>query len=174
MQRSPALDEAAIRDFLANEYPAVVGALSLVCGDRAMAEDAVQEALARAWERSERGDRIESLRAWVTKVALNVVRSGFRRLGAERRARARLESVAEPPLPDTHSAAIDVRRALAALPRRQREATVLRYYLDMGLGEISSVLGVSEGAIKTTLFRARRALAVALHDSDTAEAEERV
>ncbi len=174
MRRSPALDEAAIRDFLSNEYPGLVGALFLVCGDRAMAEDAVQEALARAWERSEHGERIESLRAWVTKVALNVMRSGFRRLGAERRARARLESATEPPLPDPSAAAIDVRRALAALPRRQREATVLRYYLDMDLGEISSVLGVTEGATKTTLFRARRALASSLGESDDAEAEERV
>ena len=51
-----------------------MAAVSLACGSRAAAEDAVQEALARAWERSERGEHIESLRAWVMKVAINLVR----------------------------------------------------------------------------------------------------
>src|SRR3989442_3147294 len=118
------LDEDTIREFLAAEYPRLVAAIALVSGSRSAAEDAVQEALARAWERSERGERIESLRAWVTTVALNLVRSGFRRLRAERKARARLT---EPPGPSPMVSVedlVDVRRALATLPRRQREATV--------------------------------------------------
>src|SRR5439155_8336267 len=85
--RETALDEQAIRAFLATEYPRVVAAISLACGSRAAAEDAVQEALARAWER---GEHIETLRAWVMKVAINLVRSGFRRMLAERRARERM------------------------------------------------------------------------------------
>ena len=56
----------------------------------------------------------------------------------------------------------DILRALSALPRRQREATVLRYYLDMDVSEIAAVLRIHEGTAKTTLFRARRALAEAL------------
>ena len=135
--------------------------LALACGSRAAAEDAVQEALARAWERSERGEMISSLTAWVTTVAVNLTRSGSRRARAERRARDRLRADTRATMPDD---LVDLQRALAALPRRQREATVLRYYLDMEVAEVASVLGMAEGTAKTTLFRARRAMAGTLGD----------
>jgi len=141
-----------------------VAAVSLACGSRAAAEDAVQEALARAWERSERGEHIESLRAWVMRVAINLVRSSFRRMLAERRARERMAAGparfgASLPTVGGAEDAVDVSRALAVLPRRQREATVLRYYLDLSVLEVAEALGVGEGTAKTTLFRARQTLA---------------
>ena len=142
--------------------------MALVSGSRAVAEDSVQEALARAWERSERGERIEHLNAWVMKVALNLVRSGLRRLRVERAARERLASTGVVS-PEISASGVDLARALAALPRRQREATVLRYYLDMDVQEVAQVLGVHEGTAKTTLFRARQALASALGDDDDLE-----
>src|SRR5688500_18437109 len=137
------VDEIAIRDFLHTRYPRLVAAVALVCGSRPPAEDAVQEALLRAWERSEKGEEIESLNAWVTTVSLNVARSGLRRLMAERRARSRLAAAALPgesPAGDR----VDVERALAALPRRQREAVVLRYYLQMDTREVAEVLRSEE------------------------------
>jgi RNA polymerase sigma-70 factor (ECF subfamily) len=144
-----------------------VAALSLVTGSRPAAEDAVQEALARAWERTERGDHIESLKAWVTTVALNLVRSGFRRLRAELKARARLAGAS--PIASVEDL-VDVRRALATLPRRQREATVLRYYLDLSVLEVAQALRINEGTAKTTLHRARQALARALGERADEEA----
>lgn len=154
---------------MATEYPKVVAAVALVAGSRAAAEDAVQEALARAWERGERAERIESPRAWVTAVALNRVRSGWRRVLVERRARGDVTPgrAAEP-----SGDAVDIRRALAALPRREREATVLRYYLDMDVAEVAVAMGVSDGTAKTALYRARRKLAVALGESLDEEPEE--
>jgi RNA polymerase sigma-70 factor, ECF subfamily len=149
-----------------------------VSGNRAAAEDAVQEALARAWERSERGQRIAAPSAWVTTVAMNLIRSRFRRILAERRAHERLRDRSgqdRGSYPDSGRSpsavgdAIDVRRALTALPRRQRETTVLRYYLGMEVAEIAAVLGISEGTAKTTLHRARRALARSLGESDVNE-----
>src|SRR2546423_14934826 len=107
-----------------------------MCGSRAAAEDAVQEALARAWERDERGHRIDSLEAWVTKVATNLARSRWRRLRVERRHTSE-RSVPEEPSGEL----VDLRRALARLPRRQREASVLRYYLDLDVREIADALG---------------------------------
>ena len=68
---------------------------------------------------------------------------------------------------------MDITRAMAALPRRQREATVLRYYLGMDVKEVADVLGMSEGTAKTTLFRARQALAAALGERDIEEAQDR-
>jgi RNA polymerase sigma-70 factor, ECF subfamily len=166
------VDEVAIREFLHTRYPRLVAAVALACGSRPAAEDAVQEALLRAWERSEKGEEIESLHAWVTTVSLNVARSGLRRLMAERRARSRLAASA--PLGDTHSSdRVDVERALAALPRRQREVAVLRYYLRMDTREVAEILGVHEGTVKSTLSRARTALAGALGETDTEEANDR-
>ena len=69
------LDETTIRAFLDEEYPRVVAAVAMVSDSRPAAEDAVCEALARAWERSERGERVESLGAWVTTVAMNLSRT---------------------------------------------------------------------------------------------------
>ena len=170
------VDEVAIREFLHTVYPRLVAAVALTSGSRPAAEDAVQEALLRAWERSEKGDEIDSLEGWVTTVALNLVRSGLRRMRSERRARARLHAAAlgEPPTADR----IDVDRALAALPRRQREAAVLRYYLQMSTVDAAKVMRVSEGTVKSNLARARATLSERLgviddHASEEEEANDR-
>lgn len=76
------------------------------------------------------------------------------------------------PASDAADERVDVARALAGLPRRQREATVLRYYLALSVEEIAATLGVSEGAAKTTLFRARQALAETLGEHDMEEAND--
>jgi len=165
------VDGVALREFLHTSYPRLVAAVALVCGSRPAAEDAVQEALLRAWERSQKGEEIESLEGWVTTVALNLARSGLRRTRSERRARARLDSsaVGEPPTAER----IDVDRALAALPRRQREVAVLRYYLQLSTREVASALELEEGTVKSTLFRARAALAGALGIVENEEANDR-
>lgn len=162
------MDEAEIRRFLETGYPRLVAAVTLVCDSRAAAEDAVHEALARAWERTERGDPIDSLSAWVTTVSLNLARSGLRRMFAERRARRRLD---DPPAAPDSADIVDVRRALAGLSRRQREVTVLRYYADLDTAGIATVLGLSEGTVKTQLHRAREHLACALAVTTTPNLE---
>jgi RNA polymerase sigma-70 factor (ECF subfamily) len=166
------IDDETINGFLHTYYPRLVAAIAMACGSRPAAEDAVQEALLRAWERSERGEQIERLDAWVATVALNLARSGLRRLIAERKARSRLAgsaTAAQAPSGDR----VDVERALATLPRRQREAVVLRYYLQMSTREVAEVLRTSEGTVKSSLFRARSALATALGVPEDEEANDR-
>jgi RNA polymerase sigma-70 factor (ECF subfamily) len=117
--------------------------------------------------RSERGERVESLPAWVAAVALNLTRSGWRRAMAERRARSRLPGrSAKAPAPTEEH--IEVARALAALPRRQREVAVLRYLLEMSTAEVAAALGIGEGTVKSSLARARTHLmdALAVHDDE--------
>lgn len=133
----------------------------MVCGSFPAAEDAVQEALLRAWTRSSRGEEIERLGAWVVTVALNLSRSGLRRRIAERRARERIGSD-RGSHPEPSGDPVDVHRALASLPRRQREVAVLRYLLDMDTKEVASVLRVSDGTVKNSLSKARAALAAHL------------
>jgi RNA polymerase sigma-70 factor (ECF subfamily) len=161
------LDEYTIREFLHTAYPRLVAAVALVAGSRAVAEDAVQEALARAWERSERGENIRNLGAWVTTVALNLSRSGLRRLRVERRATERsVARIHDEPSP----LRVDVERSVAALPRRQREVVVLHYFLGLEVKEIAEVLRVHEGTVKTGLHRSRTALARSLAERIDEEA----
>ena len=152
----------------------VVATVALVCGSVATAEDSVQEALARAWERLDCGDGIDRLPAWVTTVALNLARSQMRRWRSERRARDRLGPLRDD-LSNAPAASGDahaVREALRALPRRQREVTVLRYYLGLDVREIAEHLGIAEGTVKAMLFRARQSLAVTLADDDEPDERE--
>jgi len=145
-----------------------VNAVALASGSYPAAEDAVQEALVRAWMRSERGEHLESLPAWVAAVALNQTRSGWRRAMAERRARRRIVQRAPTAEPSTDH--VDVARALEALPRRQREVAVLRYLLEMSTSEVAVALGIGEGTVKSSLARARAHLtdALAVHDTEVA------
>jgi len=161
------LDDTTIKEFLRDDYPRLVNAVALLTGDVSAAEDAVQEALVRACIRSDRGDIIASLPAWVAVVAMNLTRSGWRRVTAERRARARLSSAA----PSDHVGAdrVDVERALADLPRRQRQIAVLRYFLQMETREVADALGVSEGTVKNSLSKARTALATNLRIDEQEE-----
>ena len=153
------MDEAVIRAFLRSDYARVVAAVAAACRDRAQAEDAVQEALARAWDRGRRGLTIDSLPAWVTTVAMNHTRSAAR--SAMRRRRSEERAVG-PPDDAPFGESVDVLRAVDALPRRQREAVVVRYFLGFDVAGTAAVLGVSEGTVKTLMFRARAALADAL------------
>jgi RNA polymerase sigma-70 factor (ECF subfamily) len=160
------VDESRFDDFFLFEYPRLVGALGLVTGDRAVAADAVDEACARAWEHLRRGKEIDSLPAWVRVVALNVARGRFRRHVNERRACAALAALPRPETGRDADLAIDTRRALARLPRRQREIVVFYYFLDLSVDDIAVQLDVSSGTVKTSLHRARATLAEVLGDSD--------
>ena len=108
------MDEVELREFVRERYPRLVGAVALMTDDFASAEDAVQEAIVRAWERTERGEQIVALDRWVAAVAMNLSRGRLRRIRVERLARPRLVA-AQPVQPSGDR--IDVARALADLPR---------------------------------------------------------
>jgi RNA polymerase sigma factor (sigma-70 family) len=150
MRERGGLEDADITDFLSSDYSRLVAGLALVLGGRAAAEDAVQEALARAWERTMRGQRIDSLRDWVAVVAMNLLRSRLRRLRAEGRATERiadLEGSRTAPTPALHRAdeRLDLARAMRTLPGRQREALVLHYFGGLGVAEIARAMRMKEG-----------------------------
>jgi RNA polymerase sigma-70 factor (ECF subfamily) len=172
MPETDRLDEVRIREFLAADYPRLVAAVRLVAGGTAPAEDAVAEALARAWERSERGETIVNLPAWVLRAALNLATSRWRRLRSERRAGERVAHASDegPPGSDDR---LDIERALTDLSPRECQVTVLRYYLGFDVAETAVILRVSEGTVKTLLFRARRRLAAALGEHVLEEGDDR-
>ena len=127
------------------------------------AEDAVQEALIRAWQRSAAGEPIASPDAWLTTVALNVARSELRRHQAEARALARGSSgwpggSSGDGWPPELQHLGPVADAIEGLPRRQSQVIVLHYYGDLALREIAALLGISQGTVKRSLHQARSAL----------------
>jgi RNA polymerase sigma-70 factor, ECF subfamily len=157
--RAQVSDQWAIAEFLVRDYSRVVNAVAFAGFGFDQAEDAVQEAVVRAWMRAERGETIRRLDAWVTVTAWNLSRSGLRRLGAEHRARERLAAglfdARSSPASDD---AVDIARAMAVLPRRQREVAVLRYQLQLTTKETAAALDISEGTVKRALADAREVL----------------
>jgi RNA polymerase sigma-70 factor, ECF subfamily len=153
---------AEIERCIEAEYKRLVGVVSLVTGSVPVAEEAVQEAFARAWERSQRGEHFDHLAGWVATAALNQARSGRRRMATERRTLERLAATVpkEPdPTPDVE---IVVKSAVDGLAGRQRDAVVLYYLLDIDVATAARLLRVSEGTVKTALARARVKLAETL------------
>ncbi len=101
---------------------------------------------------------------------MNLSMSRLRRIRVERRYASRV--AADETAPADAAAVedrVDVLAALSALPRRQREVTVLRYYLGLDVAEIAETLELSAGTVKTSLFRAREKLAAALGERATTD-----
>ena len=138
----------------------LLGLVETLVGDRATAEDVVQEAFVRmhrAWPRLRDHDRAVG---YLRTTALNVARSGFRRRMVafrhrqppERDAVGADEGVV---LRDEQRQLID---ALRTLPGRQRECLVLRFYGELSETEIATTLGISNNSVKTHTRRGLTAL----------------
>jgi RNA polymerase sigma-70 factor (sigma-E family) len=166
VSRSVSRDEAVAALF-ASQYRRLLSLATIVLGDRAAAEDAVQEAfikLHRSWDRIR---DLDAAPAYMRSIVMNTSRSGLRKLRVASR-------YAAPPGVDAASAEEktvlredqqEVLDAIRALPRRQRECITLRYYLDLSEKEIAQTLGISQGSVKSNTSRGMTALAAALEVS---------
>lgn len=154
------MQDERIRDFVTHDYARVLRAVTVVCGDRHRAEDAVQEAVVDVWTKRR---EVDDLAGWVTVAAINRTRSRWRSAAAEQRALERLGRAARPattgsPEPSDGRLAA----ALATLPRQQREVVALHYLLDLSVVSVGERLGIAEGTVKAHLHRARETLRDAL------------
>lgn len=167
------MDSAASRDladfdrFCHAHFPRLVGLLSHYCGDRHVAEELAQEALARTFKDWKRVARMAGPEKWLTTVALNLARSHFRRAAVERRflRRERREDHHDLDAADK----VSVRATIAQLPSRQKTALLLRYYADLPITEIAELMQCAEGTVKTLLHRAVQRLGGQLRVSDQQE-----
>ena len=142
-------------DFFFALSPRVLRLTERLTGSRAAAEDLTAEAFARAFAHWPKVKGLSHRDAWLMRVATNLA------IDAARRKRN------QPPPPVT-DLAIDVAdivalratliHALAALPRSQREAVVLRYLADLPEADVADALGVRPGTVKSHLHRAVTAL----------------
>lgn len=149
------LDTDDFESFFRTRAPALLRTAYLLTGDRFLAEDLVQDALARthrAWRRLSAGGNPE---AYARRVMYHLQVSR----GRQRRASEVLPGELPNPA-STHDHASDavqrlvLRRALLALPARQRAVIVLRFFEDRSEAETAEILECRVGTVKSHTFRA--------------------
>jgi RNA polymerase sigma-70 factor, ECF subfamily len=139
-----------------------------VLRDPVAAEDAVQEALLRAWRQRDSCRQPDAPLGWMVEITRN---EALRRLGRDRRradhetadaadhaSRATWE-------PDGRVEVLDLRRALADMSAEERALLTLRYGADLTQPDIAEMLDLPEGTVKVRLFRARKRIRQAMETS---------
>lgn len=134
-------------------------------GDRARAEDIVQETMLRAWRHDLVDGEGGSARAWLFTVARNLVVDGAR--SAQSRHEQVLDAVPERTEPDRTDALFDamlVTDALLTLSEDHRAVVIRAYYQRLSTAEIADELGIAQGTVKSRLHYGLRALRLALQE----------
>ena len=127
-------------------------------------EDAVQEAIARAWEKLNSLKHEEYFRTWVVRILINECRS----IG---RQRGRVIPMEELPVPEFEAAPSDertreLRRAVMSLPDALRLPVILHYVEGYDVAEAGRILGIPAGTVKSRLSRARKQLKSELEEAE--------
>lgn len=137
--------DAGFDELFANQRDAMTRLAYLLTGSASHADEAVQESFARVYER---WSAIDSPPAFLRTCVVNRCRSWHRhRAVAERKVHLVTSDVEYVDRPD------ELADALARLPHRRRAAVVLRFYEQLTISEIASTLGISDGAVKSSLHR---------------------
>lgn len=159
-------DPEAARSLTLRLAPRVMGYAARVLGDRAEAEDVVQEAMLRLWRIAPEWRQGEAkVATWLYRVAANLCTDRLRR----KRPKG-LDEVDEPPdeAPAPLARMIEADRlaaletALGALPERQRQAVVLRHLEGLANPEIARVMDIGVEAVESLVARGKRSLAALL------------
>ncbi|HUP17419.1 MAG TPA: sigma-70 family RNA polymerase sigma factor [Acidimicrobiia bacterium] len=124
-------------------------ALALTLGDRDLAADAADEAMARAYQHWRTVQTYDNQAGWAYRVGLNWARSRLRKRKREILADKMPEAPTEISFTDP-----DLDRAVKALPVDSRAVVVLRHYMDWSTDEVARVLQIRPGTVKSRLHRA--------------------
>ena len=157
------MDEEAFDAFYTESFSRLLGQITAMIGNRTEAQDCVQEAFIRAWDKRHELDAAQSPEAWVRTVAYRLAVSRWRRAVRAFRQPDRAVEVRPSRSPGPDRVALD--RALSQISPDQRRAVVLHYYCDLSVNEIAEELHVPVGTVKARLSRGRAALATLLHDA---------
>jgi RNA polymerase sigma factor (sigma-70 family) len=157
-------DKTEFALFFAGRYPRIVAVLDLAVGDRGLAEDAAQEAFARALERWSRVRKMDRPDGWIYITAMNIARRD--RHGRAHTTRDCAEIEAPSDLSDGVVTRVFVRELVLALAPRQREAVVLRYAAGLSVQEVADAMGCALGTAKATLHQALEHMRVDMGASD--------
>jgi RNA polymerase sigma factor (sigma-70 family) len=122
------------------------------------AEDATQATFLNAYRAFTRGEEPLKPRNWLLKIAHNECRQRFRASSRRPKEVEWDERAAAPEIDESVPTADEIRTALANLSFNQRSALVMRELEGRSYAEIGTILDLSNSAVETLLFRARRAL----------------
>jgi len=140
-------------------YPAMVAIAHSVLGDRHLAEDAAQQAFAKAALKLPQLKKESRFAGWLAVICRNIAKDMARNVGAGLRVcpTDNLSTIAAESHDDDTTETI--REAISKLSASAREVIFLRYYDGMSYEQISAVLGISEQAINGRLRRAKKKMA---------------
>jgi RNA polymerase sigma-70 factor, ECF subfamily len=156
-----------LEDWLQEGYAGSFRTACLILGNRADAEEAVQEAYLRAWRFRDALTSVPSIKPWLYRVVVNSCYSKLRQEIPHRDRRAsdgelteRLAATSDPAASAERSEVAEtVLAALQRLPVSLRVPIVLRYYADLSERDIALAIGRRQGTVKSRLHEARRRLA---------------
>jgi RNA polymerase sigma-70 factor, ECF subfamily len=172
--RARAGEAAAFRHLVDANGAALFRVCVRITGDRALAEDAVQEALLNAFRHLADFDGRSAFSTWLYRIAVNAALAQVRKrryleVGwpqGEGDAAMPFDAADESPTPDRHAMSAEIRRDLEAELARmspiERAAFVLRHQEGRSLEEICAVLSINVSSAKQAIFRAVRKLRAAL------------
>ena len=147
--------------FCHQQHRRVVATIAVYCGDPSLAEEVAQEALAKACEHWPRVRQMDAPGAWLHTVALNIVRSRFRRRRLEQRV------AAEHVTADIHTdldvaELLDLRNALLQLSERRRTVVLLRHVAGLSVTETAAAMSMTENSVRSLTSRSLSELREAL------------
>lgn len=134
-------------DFYRDEADGLYRALALALGDADLAQEAVNEGMARAYQRWGKIERYDNPAGWVYRVGLNWGRSRLRKMTNE------VLTTSMQPGEVVHHIDPDLQEALARLSIDARAVVVLRYLLGWSTADTAAALKIAEGTVKSRLAR---------------------
>jgi len=150
-------DAADFDAFYASTCRRLVGQVYAMVGNLGEAEDAVQEAYCRAWQRRARLAEYGNPEAWVRTVAYRIAVSSWRK--ARHRLTAYRRHGLPGDVPDAGPEHLNLLAVLGQLPYDQRRVIVLHHLVGLPLDEIARETEIPVGTVKSRLARGRQALA---------------
>jgi RNA polymerase sigma-70 factor (sigma-E family) len=167
-------DEEAFAEYFAARLSATRRIAYLMCGDWHWADDLTQVAfvrLAAAWHRVRDYGALDAfVRTCLVRAFLAETRRSWRK-----RERSFAEVMPQTNVMDSQETTahrLEIARALAEIPPRQRAVLVLRFYEDLDVAETSRVLHCAEGTVKSQTARGLAALRAALGNPSPAMLKE--
>lgn len=169
-----AAGDEALKDLVVDLYGAYYRPLFAyvyrLVGEAQWAQDLVQETFLRLYREREKLEKVQNYRAWTYRIASNVTFTALRRgrRGVQLSWR-QIEALAPPQADPTAAAGeeqIALERALAALPPHYRAPLLLHSYCGFSIADVAAALELSETAVTTRIYRAKKMFREAYEPAD--------